>query len=285
MEPPAEQPFRGEVLVKALPNLAVGKITSTSNRIARTPPLVADGNDDIMLGIMLKGEAVVTQQGSGDVTVGCGEAVVWSNALVGHSTYSASIEFLSVAIPRAVLVPSLIHPDRAKLAVIPREAEGLALLTGYLQILLRETVPRDIEALSAAHVHDLVAMTLGAGREAADTAGRGGLRAARLRAIKDDIHANLGRRELTVNMLALRHAVSPRSIRELFGSENTTFTEYVLKQRLARVHRLLSDPRFADRTISSIAFDCGFGDLSYFNHAFRRHYKATPSDVRASAVE
>jgi AraC-like DNA-binding protein len=33
---------------------------------------------------------------------------------------------------------------------------------------------------------------------------------------------------------------------------------------LSRAHRILSDPRFADRNISSVAFDVGFGDLSYF---------------------
>jgi len=34
------------------------------------------------------------------------------------------------------------------------------------------------------------------------------------------------------------------------------------------------------QSISSIAYDVGFGDLSYFNRAFRRRYDATPSDIR-----
>jgi AraC-like DNA-binding protein len=29
--------------------------------------------------------------------------------------------------------------------------------------------------------------------------------------------------------------------------------------------------------------EAGFGDLSYFNRAFRRRYGASPSDVRAPA--
>jgi AraC-like DNA-binding protein len=41
-----------------------------------------------------------------------------------------------------------------------------------------------------------------------------------------------------------------------------------------------TDPAYADWTISAIAFDAGFGDLSYFNRAFRRHYGETPSAVR-----
>jgi AraC-like DNA-binding protein len=32
-----------------------------------------------------------------------------------------------------------------------------------------------------------------------------------------------------------------------------------------------------------IAYDCGFGDVSYFNRVFRRRYGAAPSDVRAQA--
>jgi AraC-like DNA-binding protein len=69
----------------------------------------------------------------------------------------------------------------------------------------------------------------------------------------------------------------------LLESDATTFSELVLGQRLHRAHQLLTDQRRSDRTVSSIAFDAGFGDLSYFNRAFRRRYGATPSDVRKKA--
>jgi len=46
---------------------------------------------------------------------------------------------------------------------------------------------------------------------------------------------------------------------------------------------MLTDLRLAQRSISSVAFEVGFGDLSYFNRAFRRCYGATPSEVRRSA--
>jgi AraC-like DNA-binding protein len=68
----------------------------------------------------------------------------------------------------------------------------------------------------------------------------------------------------------------------LFEHEGTTFTEFVRQARLDRAHRMLVDPRMADRSISAIAFDVGFGDLSYFNREFRRRFGQTPSDVRAA---
>jgi AraC-like DNA-binding protein len=43
---------------------------------------------------------------------------------------------------------------------------------------------------------------------------------------------------------------------------------------------MLTDTRYADRTISDIAFAVGFGDLSTFNREFRRRFGVTPSDVR-----
>jgi AraC-like DNA-binding protein len=46
----------------------------------------------------------------------------------------------------------------------------------------------------------------------------------------------------------------------------------------------LCDRRLAARSITSIAYEAGFGDLSYFNRAGRRHYNATPSDIRNRAL-
>jgi AraC-like DNA-binding protein len=82
----------------------------------------------------------------------------------------------------------------------------------------------------------------------------------------------------------MRHGVTPRYIHKLFETEEVTFSEFVLTRRLAVAHRLLSDRRLAHRSITSIAFDAGFADLSYFDRAFRRRYSATPSEVRAASI-
>src|SRR4029453_2804562 len=105
--------------------------------------------------------------------------------------------------------------------------------------------------------------------------------AARLRAIKIDIVESLGRSDLSIGEIAARHGVTPRYVQMLFESESTTFTEFLLDQRLPCAHRMLTDFRFAERSVTSVAFYAGFGDLSYFDRVFRRSYGATPSDVRA----
>jgi AraC-like DNA-binding protein len=139
----------------------------------------------------------------------------------------------------------------------------------------------EVRHLVATHIHDLVALTLGATRDAAEIAKNRGLRAARLNALKDDVTRHLDRGDLSVVEVAARHRLTPRYVQMLFEGEGTTFTEFVRDQRLIRAHRMLSDPSLARRSISEIAFDAGFGDVSYFNRAFRRRFGDTPSSVRA----
>jgi len=74
--------------------------------------------------------------------------------------------------------------------------------------------------------------------------------------------------------------VTPRYVQRLFEADGTTFSEYLMEQRLARAHRLLCEPGASHTAISTIAYDVGFGDLSHFNRRFRRQYGLTPRELR-----
>jgi AraC-like DNA-binding protein len=166
--------------------------------------------------------------------------------------------------------------------VIAADNGALRFLSSYVQLLEAQS-PAPLQRLAVAHVHDLVKLMLGTGEEVVELAGASGVRAARLRTIKQDIIRNLDRNDVSIGALAKRHQLTARYIQMLFESEGGTLTDFVLAQRLARAHRRLCDPRRAAEKISAVAFDCGFGDLSYFNRAFRARFGATPSEVRAQA--
>lgn len=46
------------------------------------------------------------------------------------------------------------------------------------------------------------------------------------------------------------------------------------------VRGMLLSPRYASWSITAIALEAGFGDLSHFNRRFRRRYLMTPTDLR-----
>src|SRR5262249_49929773 len=130
------------------------------------------------------------------------------------------------------------------------------------------------------HLMDLAALVLGAHGDHAEFAQQRGATAARLTAIKSDILRALGRSDLSRELIAARHGVSPRYVRKLFERDGSSFSTFVLTERLAMAHRMLIDRRHAHLNIAHIAHESGFGDVSYFNRAFRRHFGATPSDFR-----
>jgi transcriptional regulator GlxA family with amidase domain len=138
-----------------------------------------------------------------------------------------------------------------------------------------------MQRLVTSHVHDLVALALGARRDAAQAAAARGGQAARLRAIKADIEENLAQPDLSAATIAARHRVPLRYLQRLFEADGASCTDYVLKRRLARAHQLLRES--FDQPISAIAFASGFGHLSRFNRAFRSRFGQTPSDVRVQA--
>jgi AraC-like DNA-binding protein len=133
------------------------------------------------------------------------------------------------------------------------------------------------------HILDLAALALGARGDSAELAKQRGVKAARFEAIRSDILARLGDAGLSAESLAAHHGISARYVRKLFEQDGSSFSSFVLAERLRRVRRMLADRRYAHLNIAQVAHENGFGDVSYFNRSFRRHFGATPSDVREDA--
>ena len=240
-----------------------------------------DGDDDFSFHMNLSGLSLVTGQ-RGETTLRDGDAMLLSYSVSRTISRPDLVDHRVIRLPRAAISPLVRNIDDAVLCRIPRDTGMLALLGSYVDAVFDDpslAVPQ-MRRLIVAQLCDLVAVTLGATRDATAVAEGRGIRAARLRAIKDDIEAHLAHGDLSPGAVANRQQISDSYIRKLFESEGTSFSRFVLGRRLERAHRMLTTPTLARRSIASIAFDAGFGDLSYFNRAFKRDYGATPSEVR-----
>jgi AraC-like DNA-binding protein len=186
-------------------------------------------------------------------------------------------------VPRRAL--SLDAAGGPPLRLIPARTAALQLLARYLRIVVSGPVPSSAQLTDAVvtHLHELMALSLSAAEPGVRPDRDPGVRAARLTAIKADIGRHLTDSSLGVAALAARHGITPRYLHKLFEDDAMTYSQYVLDQRLALAYRRLRSPRSAARTVSSIAHDAGFGDLSYFNRTFRRRYGITPSDARGQS--
>jgi AraC-like DNA-binding protein len=278
LEPPAVGEFMVAATLRSLPGLGLASITSTEMRFHKTHSLI--DSEDVLLTIVENGYQNGLQSGR-ETRIEAGEAVLSNTAEVARGTSLGRRMILRI--PHNALAP-VCHLGARFMRRIPKESEGLRLLRQYLHAMQDlDLATIDLQRTTVAHICDMIALTLGTTGDAASVVQDRGVRAARLRALKDDITRNLSDGDISVAAVAARHRVSPRYLRKLFESEGLTFSEYVLDQRLALAHRLLSDPLRTREKIASVALEAGFGDVSYFYRAFRRRYDVPPTDVRASA--
>ncbi len=285
LEPLSDIPFEADLALNMLPDvlIAMGKLHGSRNR--RTRALCEGDTDDAVLLVNIRGPHLIEQAGK-ELVLGDGEAVLVSSADPSSFTHRPPGDVLGLRVPRTKLAPYLRDAEHQYMRKIPRGTPAINLLAKYIGLTWEDGVATspELKHLMASHICDLMAVAVGANRDAEAAAQGNGLHAARLHAIKQDIAARLDQPSLSVAELAARHCCTPRFVQRLFEAEGSTFTKYLLIQRLERGYRMLMDPRRLDQKISAIAFDCGFGDISYFNRAFRRHFGAAPSEIRAQAL-
>ncbi len=280
--PCGDESFFADARFCFLHNVSVAQIERSHCRVYRTKAQAASGSDDLTLFINTDGDYQIHQQGGRPARFSAGHAYLSPADCPGHSDLSR--RGVDVVFPRAELEPLLAHPNR----VLRRQIEAspaLVLLTDYAAALTRQLdpVPPAVARLAAEHLRDLAVAALGGTRDALERAREGGIRAARVQAIKKDVMNNLAQPGLSATAMAVRHGISPRYLRSLFAQEGLSFTDFVLQQRLARSYELVTDPALAHWTISRLALDCGFEDMSWFNRSFKRRFGMSPRDARQQA--
>src|SRR5580692_7367474 len=276
-----DRPLRYEATVHGFDGLGVIWGRTNGNIGRRTQPLLTDGNDDFIFGTILSGCSLPSQVGR-EFRMDAGAAVLLSCGDVGAKDYPVPSEFLTLRIPRRLLNGMAAKPEDELARPIAANTEALRLLVDYVQATLknRQLQSPELRRLFAGHICDLVALAVGATRDAANIAYGRGMRAARLQAVNAFVARNIHRADLSAKTAAIHLGVTPRYVHLLFETEGLSFNKFVVERRLLRAYEMLFDSQRFDRTITMIAFKVGFSDLSHFSRAFRRRFGMTPSEAR-----
>jgi AraC-like DNA-binding protein len=268
---------------RIIPGLRILTATYAGVRHENVPAKAGQQGGDVLSLCMVLGGTSLARGRAREVILSDGDAVLMTGEEgVWSFTSPGSVKVAGLRLPRSALAPLVPKLDDAAMRRIPRDVGGLRLLRKYLELIADDEAlaAPAMQRLISGHFYDLAAMAVGAPSDGAALAARGSVRAVRLAAIKTDIIANLQEADLNATMVATRNGVTVRYLHKLFENQGLTYSKFVLGQRLERAYATLRNPLHTRRGISTIAFDLGFNDLSYFNRAFRRRYDATPSDVR-----
>jgi len=106
----------------------------------------------------------------------------------------------------------------------------------------------------------------------------------RLEEVLRFIEVHLSDPQLSTAMVAKGCGISPRYLSFLLRLRETSFSELVWEQRLAKAKQWLasSDPR--DISISEIAYGVGFKSPAHFSRMFKRVFGANPREFRGECV-
>jgi AraC-like DNA-binding protein len=139
-------------------------------------------------------------------------------------------------------------------------------------------LPSEYGAAMAGYLVDVLAMSfaLAHGRTASECSVAGARRAV----VKNFIERNINDCELTPCMVSEALDISPRYLRKLMAQDGETASGYILRRRLEEAAKQLASALCRERTVTDIAFSCGFNSTAHFARVFKAKYDATPSEYR-----
>ncbi|MGN6306224.1 MAG: AraC family transcriptional regulator [Mesorhizobium sp.] len=261
-------------------DVVVGSARYSSLRGERTRELIADGRENWMLTIHDRDYEVTLGNGQ-ELRVSGGDIVIVSEDL--RQTFMLpSTRLRALVLDRRRMLEMAPAIGRRAYHHVPAAMPGVSLLSGYIRLLLDgPSLGAPGTRLAADQLHQLAAAALG-GRDEQERTKLSGIARSRLALVKDYLARHLTEPDIDIADVARRQQVTPRYMQRLFEREGTTFSRFLRDSRLDLAHQTIEAGD--GRSISAIAFDCGFGDLSHFNKVFRQRFGVAPRDIKASAM-
>jgi AraC-like DNA-binding protein len=210
-----------------------------------------------------------------------GEYLLLSELAFYELSSDKNARLLMMRIPAAELRGRLVSiEDHVSRRFKPNE-QMTRLLVGMIRSIAElfiNSPPPNPQAL-ATEIISFVALTIGSEDRGAATDVRNARYHLRRR-IVDFIESHLSDQSLSPKKIAASSRISLSYLYSLFNDNETTVSQFVQTKRLQRAYEILvADPK-RHRTVSEVAYEVGFKNVSHFSRCFSRHFKVAPRDVR-----
>ena len=235
-----------------------------------------DQKDDIFISIMLNGEGFLTQFNQ-QVKQKKGDVLIHDSAFAYLYEYPKAYRSLYYRIPRDFLSSYGFDIDKLGGTLIPSQspyakAINAFLITTYQLIDDDETqIGEDISLpliQTLSHCLSRVIPVRSVQHQ----------RLMELNNAKRWMMEHIEDDALTLDDIASNCHRTVRSLNRLFADFGESPIQWLKSQRLLKAHSLLNHPH--QQSITEIAFQCGFNDISRFGKLFRAKFGCSPSELR-----
>ncbi|WP_127599535.1 helix-turn-helix domain-containing protein [Nitratireductor alexandrii] len=276
--------FKARVESHRLGEGAVNRVDATAHLVLRTGREIARSpRECYYLNLQRGGECRIDQAGT-EIALRAGDVGIFDSGRpfsLEHRRLS-SLAVSSFWVPREALASRLGGhlPERPRLLstvpalgrLIAETARSIDETAGYL--------PEAASARLFSMLLDLTAMALGGEGVAVAPGSRADAQFVALRRYVERCFADP---RLNAARCARAIGISPRYVHKLFARAGTTLGAFVMEVRLREAAAALRAPAKAAVPVTSIAYACGFSDLSHFSRSFRARYGAPPGAWRRLA--
>jgi len=241
------------------------------------------GDSSYMLVVPLNEKLRYSQSGRTG-TIEAGEYVLLSQMEFYEFSSQADAVLLMLRIPAVELRGRLTSVDDhigRRFGANEQMARLLVDLLRSVAEVFTESPPPNPEAL-ATEIFSFIALAIGS-EDRGSTVDVRNARYHLRRRIFDFIEKNLGDQDLTPRKIAASSRISLSYLYSLFNDDDTTVSQFMQVKRLQRAYELLvADPK-GHLTVSEIAYQVGFKNVSHFSRSFSRHFSMAPRDARRIA--
>jgi AraC family transcriptional regulator, positive regulator of tynA and feaB len=282
IDPTGERPLRGEIHARAIGNVGVARVAGMGVHAVHTRAHVARAGGHLYGAcVHLEGETRITRRGE-TITLQQGDIFITDSRQEFRLDLDRPWRHLLIALPTHYLDSRVARPDLLAGAVL-RTRPLVRLWASHLAngFALASALTPVAAALFARHSIELLLQLLGESNEIGAVRDEA-LRAAIFVSACQVIALKFGDPGLTPACISGEVGVSSRTLARVFAERDTSIMRRVFDERVDRAASLLAAPECARRSITDIAFACGFKDLSHFGRLFSARMHATPSQWRRS---
>jgi AraC-like DNA-binding protein len=283
IQPAGKQPLRGEIQARVIGDLGVAQVSGMGVHAVHTRTHIARARGHLYAAcVHLEGEARISRRGEA-FALRRGDIFITDSRDEFTLDLQRPWRHLLITLPTPWLDSRVARPELLPCAVLRGHPLGHLwashLATGFA---LAGQLSSGAATMFARHSLDLLAQLLDDSHRDHLTPSDAARAAIFLRA-RQVIALKFGDPDLTPGQIARDIGVSSRTLARVFAAHNETIMRRVFDERVRQAARLLAAPESAHRSVTDIAFGCGFNDASHFGRSFAGTMHMTPSQWRRRA--
>lgn len=246
----------------------------TPEHVRRTCP------DDLFLCYQSSGSAIVVQNAR-EVRLDAGNLMLIEPLLPYECRFAQGSTMLVIKAPRRELRARLGRNREltGRRVTAQRVDDDLAISLAAKLPSLAGKIASITEEMVGSHALDLLGLAIARTTESS-SARISTTKALVLGRLRSAVEARLADPDLDAQTVADAVGISVRYANDLLSAQDTSLNRFILSRRLARCRYALEDPNQAFRTVSEIAQEWGFSDMTHFGRCFKAAYEVSPREYQ-----